>query len=253
MAEENVTKVIIPILRNIGINEKAAKLYEILLHRGMSTPTVLAKITGYSRSACYEYMRELHEKGLVNETKLNNKIAFISENPKKILKILEAQERNLQLHKKLVNEAIDKINFQKFKFLKSPKVRHYTGLDGIKQMYNETLDNSEKDIKIFFGGNFYPPKLKDFIMNEYIPARVKKDISCKVITSNDIIEQLDLKQKRERKKLDTEIKTKVEINIYDNKTNFVSFLNDEYTGVILEHSEITNAMKEIFNLIWNEN
>jgi sugar-specific transcriptional regulator TrmB len=240
------------VLNNLGFSDKEIKLYKILVQRGVSTPSALSMYSEFSRSMCYTYLTGLQQKGLISETVMNGGKAFMVEDPRKIISLIENQEKNLKLHKKLASNAISKLgNIQKDRILK-PSIKYYKGLEGIKKIYNQTLNNYEGEIRIFFGGYFYPDDLKDFIMTEYIPSRVEKNISCKVLTNSDVIGDRDSAEIRSRRQIESSIQPNVEINIFDDKINFVSFFDNQYTGIQIQHQEIVSSLKEIFDLLWDK-
>lgn len=244
---------LVVVLKSMGLNDKHIKVYLCLLEGGAMAPATVARLTEMSRSTCYDILKELHgEYGLVTSTKLNNKIAYFLENPNKIVDILETRRKNLNLQLKLAQDAVQNIEFE-LKRYKQPKVKLHTGVEGIKQIYNETLACKDKDLLIYFGEDFYPAELEDFIMNDYIPNRVKHNIRAKVICHNNLLGDLDKDQLRVTKNIKgNRSAPNLEVNIFDNKTQFISYANNEYTGITIEHPEIAKAMKSLHGLIWED-
>lgn len=240
------------VLKSLGLNSKDIKVYICLLQNGAMAPATVGRLTGISRSSCYDILEKLNTEGFIASTKINNKAAFFVDNPKEVLDLLKVKKRNINLQIKLAKDVIENIEHS-FKKYKKPKIKMHSGVDGIKQIYNETLTSKDKEILIYFGDRFYPDELEDFILNEYIPKRVEKNISAKVICHTNLLGHLDDVQLRRTKQIETQSKSpRIEVNVFDDKTQFVSYANDEYTGITIEHPEIAKAMKALHGLIWND-
>lgn len=239
------------VLSNLGLTKKEIKIYKVVLNRGITTPTMISNLSGIDRSMCYKYLNNLKEKGLINETRLNKQKAFFAEPLNNVLRILNEKHDNLLLQKKIAQNAINNIIIDKSVKSFKPEIQYFDGFEGIKKMYLETLKGS-KYIKIFFGWDFYTKELKKFIENEYIPARVKSGIHCEVIAIDSTIEDRDIEELRFRKKINLDLAPKVEINIYNDKVNFISILNGNYSGLMIRNKEIANSLEEIFDILWNK-
>lgn len=242
------------ILKSMELNDRQIKIYFCLLDGGAMAPATVARLLDMSRSTCYDILRELHKDyGLITSTKLNNKMAYFVENPKKILEILKNKKRNLNLQLRLAQDAVENIEYE-LKRYKQPKIKIHTGVEGIKQIYNETLECKDKELLIYFGEDFYPSELEDFIINEYIPNRVKSGIKAKVICHKHLLLGLDDYQLRKTKELTSKKgeAPHLEVNVFNNKTQFITYANNEYTGITIEHPEIAKAMKALHGLIWED-
>lgn len=239
------------VLKSLELSKREIKIYKILLDRGLAIPSVISVISGIPRSMCYKYLNKLSRIGLITETTLNNQKAYFAESPKKVLDLIDKKNKNLMLQRKIASDAISKMDVNRLKKISSPKIQYFNGIEGIKKLYMETVKNNQSDIKIFFGWDFYPQELRNFIANEYIPLRVSKQIPCKVLTNNSIIEERDHLELRTRKKIKNNFHPNVEINIYDDKVNFVTISNDQYRGLMIQNEEISSSLKEIFRALWN--
>jgi len=231
-------------LTQFGLNDKQAIVYLALLELGASSAINLAKKTGILRTTVYDVLIELEKKGLLSQTKKGKKRLFLAEEPENLENILEEKREKLAslmpALKGLLNTSGTK-----------PVIRYYEGLEGIKEVYRDTL-KYKGELVAFVTENIISKLGQDFA-DEYKSKRVKSQITVRVIgpDTEEIKEykktdQKDLKETRlvSREKFPFSI----EINIYGNKIAFMSF--SESLGLIVESNEIAKNMKFMFELAW---
>ncbi|MBU4331896.1 helix-turn-helix domain-containing protein [Patescibacteria group bacterium] len=89
-------------LKNLGLNQNEAEIYEILLELGPSTLQVLkGKKTDLSRGNIYNTFYSLRNKGLVVELKHKKKTIFQAETPDKLMDLLVRKEEGFLQDKKI--------------------------------------------------------------------------------------------------------------------------------------------------------
>jgi sugar-specific transcriptional regulator TrmB len=231
-------------LTQFGLNEKQAVVYLALLELGASSVINIAKKTGILRTTVYDVLIELEKKGLLTQTKKAKKRLFLAQDPENLEKILEEKKNRLQelmpALKSLINTSGTK-----------PVIRYYEGLEGIKEVYRDTLKYKGK-LFAFVTENIIS-KLGQNFADEYKTKRVKAQITVQVIgpDTQEIKEykktdQKDLKETRLVPKEDFPFS--IEMNIYGNKVAFMNF--QESLGLIIESNEIAKNMQFLFELAW---
>ncbi|MFA6587934.1 MAG: helix-turn-helix domain-containing protein [Patescibacteria group bacterium] len=244
-------------LTQIGLSEKEAVVYEALLSLGKVNMGKLLPKTPYKRGNTYDILKDLTHKGLVTETEERGKKVFMVEPPDRFKILLEEQEKLIQQQDRILKTSFNSIASAYRLAMNKPGVRFFEGLDGIKEVLEDTLiDNKEKKLLTFSDVAGYAKYLKDWNTNYYAPKRKKLQIFEKVIIP-DNAQALDYMKGYQANEL-TEIifidhtlyPFATEINIYENKASFVTFSEKNHVGVIVENNEIYSMLASIFNFCW---
>jgi len=132
-----------------------------------------------------------------------------------------------------------------------PKIRYYEGIEGLKEVYLDTLDY-RGELLAFVTENIVEKLGPDFT-DKYMTRRVKEKITVRAIgPDTDEIKEYKKQDKVGLKKTRLVSKDKfpfsIEMNIYGNKLSFMSF--KEGMGMIIESNEVANNMKLLFELAW---
>jgi sugar-specific transcriptional regulator TrmB len=235
------------ILEQIGLTSHEASVYLAALELGSGTTIQIAKKANIKRTTCYDILLDLKIKGLIFESTKEKRRLFIAEDPEKLKKDLERKEavflEALPQFRSLYNISGVK-----------PKIRFYEGVEGIKEVYMDTLK---------YSGGFYAFGSEDIVkiveqewMNAFIKKRVKKGVSVRAILPKtnyvrEILRENDQKELRSTKLIDkNKYPFSIEIDIYGHsKISLISA--KENLAVIIESSEIYNTLKLIFEALWD--
>ncbi len=242
-------------LQNIGLTDKQAKVYLAALELGEASVLEIAKKSGVNRATCYQAIEKLKNEGLVKEIKKNGKIKIVAEMPKKLLEILMDKriktERQIITLKKILPELESLYNYSETK----PKIRFFEGLDGLKEIYQDTLKGRHKEILAFTAYHRADKELARWLDKYYIPERIKRNILARVIAPvsgfAQKYKQEDKKHKRQTLLIPAgKFPLSIEINIYGHKVAIISFVKQEMVGVVMESKEVANTFRLIFQLAW---
>ena len=232
-------------LTQFGLNKKQAQIYLALLELGPSTAIDLAKKTQIMRTTVYDVLIELEKKRLIAQTKKGKKRLFLAQEPENLEKILDEKKTKLTKLMPALKSLLNTIG-------EKPIIRYYEGLEGIKEVYLDTL-KYKGELLAFVSENIIKKLGSDFA-DEYKDKRKKAEIMVKVIGPNteEIInyKKTDVKDFKETKIVSkNKYPFSIEMNIYGNKVAFMSF--SENLGLIIESNEISKNMKFLFDLAWN--
>ena len=250
MSNENLT--LKKSLEFIGFSEKETGVYLALLELGKGSVTQISRKASINRPTGYHILASLEQKGLVRTSGKEPKQEFIAESPDKIEILISEQ---LEKGKKYLEEARSIIPELKsiHNITNRPKVLFYEGREGLQKVYEDTL-SSHEEIRAFASVEDIQPTLPNYFP-EYYKRRAKKGISIRAIfpESTDARDRAKLDKEEIRKSLIVPAEKfgfHPEINIYDNKIMIASWR--EKLGIIIESSEIADAMKKIYELAWAE-
>jgi sugar-specific transcriptional regulator TrmB len=240
------------ILVSLGLPEKEAAVYIAALELGRGTVAQISRKAGVSRTNGYNILDSLASKGLVRISGKEPKEEYVAESPDNLVTYLEKrhQETGTNLAK-AQSFALELKSIQKLG--DRPQIKFYEGIEGMKQVYEDTLTSHEPiraaaNLEDMFAalGDYFPL---------YYKRRAKKGITIRAIIPNTPM-GIERAQHDEEEARETAIvpldkfSFHPEINIYDNKVMIASWR--EKLGIIIESAEIADAMKKIYELAWAE-
>lgn len=250
------------ILSQLGLNEKESILYLAALELGECSIKELSEKTNINRTTIYLYINPLKQKGFLSEIKKGNRTTFIAEDPRDITNIVDRQKNELKTQigeLDLVSEKLPEVMqgllaMSGIDLKNKPYIRVYEGFEGVRRVYEDTLEG-DSDIFAFENVAEMSNEVKEYILKDYVPRRVRKNIFAYVLTpineSNKVFRSNDKKSLRETRFFDTKKSPiEIEINIYGGKLAFFSYKKEEMFGAIIESKAITNSMKGIFDFCW---
>ncbi len=240
------------ILKSAGFSDKEIGVYLALLELGKGTVSQIARKASINRTTGYDILDTLTSKGIISISGKEPKQEYVAESPESIKKYITSEIENkkeaLGEVEKIIPELTSIHNVSG-----RPKVFFYEGKEGLQKVYEDTL-SSHETILAYASVEDIKPTLPHYFP-EYYKRRAKKGIKIRAIfpESPDARERalLDKEEIRESVIIPSEqFGFHPEINIYDNKVMIASWR--EKLGIIIESTEIADAMKKIYELAWAE-
>lgn len=239
------------ILEDLGISQKAVKVYLACLEMGTATVHEIASKADLKRTTVYHLVDELKEFGLINENIKKGKTIIIPENPHILDSISEDKLRQAKINSEKINTAIPSLMGIYNLPSNKPKVKFYEGIEGIKKVYH----NIFMDGHDIYGFSDYDKMLSTMdpkYMFDLAKKRASKNIFFYNIAMpskwNKKIMGLNKKDKREIKIIKN-VKFETEINIYGNKVAIISF-KKPYSGIIMEDKAISQTHLSLWKALW---
>lgn len=236
-------------LQKIGLSEKEAKVYLASLELGETVIQRIAAKSGISRTTIYDILESLKKKGLVSTIKKNKKLFYYAEAPDSLEQDLEEKQHIL---KKAMPELMAMANLVDRK----PKIKFYEGLEGIKEVYMDTLHFVEAEALFWVAEESFYEFDKSFLFDYYHPSRLKKKIWSREIASEDPItkdyQKDDVQNLRKTKILPSaEFPLDVTICLYGkDRVGVMSF--EEEIGLIIQSKKIHTTLKSLFEFMWEK-
>jgi len=245
-------------LSQAGLSEKEAAVYEALLSTGKVGMGKLVAKLPFKRANTYNLVADLMAKGLVVEGLERGRKVFAVENPGKLLELIGQQEEQLAQAKGSLETILPTLKSAYALTLNKPGVRFYEGLEGIKQVLDDTLiNNASKRIDTFSDVAGYAKYLREWNANSYAPRRKRLNIVERVIipdnpgalkymenyTGSDVTRVAFIDHKT--------WPFATEVNIYDGKVSFVTFSEQAHIGVIVDNRAIFDTLSSIFSFAWS--
>lgn len=239
-------------LNSLGLSDKEIAVYLAILELGRGTVTEISRKANINRTSGYDVLDSLSAQGLVRISGKAPKQEYVAESPDNILAMLQKRLRDTQERIHAAKEFIPQLK-SIHRVEDRPQVKFYEGTEGLRQVYEDTLTSSES-IRAYATVDDMHKGLPNYFP-EYYKRRTRKNISIRAIVPKT-------EAGLERGKADAEEKREIafvpadkyyfspEINIYDDKVMIASWR--EKLGIIIESSEIADAMKKIYELAWAE-
>ena len=241
------------LLLEVGFSTKEADVYLAILVLGRGTASKIAREAHILRTTVYEILSSLFNKGLVTLSGKEPKQEYVSLSPEKIktyiVTQLEQKQKDLKQAETILIPQLKSIH----NLDNRPKVMFYEGVEGLEKTYEDTLTSTEP-IRAYASVGDMHAGLPGYFP-EYYKRRAEKGIAIRAIIPNTKAglerKNLDSKEMRETALVPKDIfNFHPEINIYDNKVMIASWR--EKLGIIIESTEIAEAMKKIYELAWAE-
>jgi sugar-specific transcriptional regulator TrmB len=237
------------VLEKAGLSENEVAIYLATLKLGHGTVSEITRTAGVGRTYGYPILDSLTAKGLVSISGKKPKQEYFAESPRKLFSYLEHQ---LESQKKVVGEMKDLLpdlvvlhNVED-----RPKIRFYEGIEGIKEVYEDTL--TSRGELIGFATYEELHKAMPNYFPEYYKRRAKAGVKGRAIITETpeakVRERLNKEEARTMRLIPKEYYFYPEIDVYDNKVMIASWR--EKLGITIESDEIADAMKKIFELAW---
>ncbi|MEI6587655.1 MAG: helix-turn-helix domain-containing protein [Candidatus Moraniibacteriota bacterium] len=234
-------------LKQIGLNDKQAKIYLAALELGETTIKEIAKKAEIKRTTIYDLVDEMLESGLLRQTVRGVRKKFIAASPEELQLLVQKREALLSQIMPALNSMSNVSNVK-------PKIRFHEGRDGLGEIYADTLRHSG-EILAFASDDIVKVLGMDWAAR-YIEQRIKKRIYYKGIVSySALIEKeftsKDQEQLRSAKMIDSKkYPFSNEIMIYGHQKIAIISPKD-VMGIIIESAEIYRTQKSIFELLWD--
>jgi sugar-specific transcriptional regulator TrmB len=245
----------LPFLQSFGLTQNESDLYELLLRLGEAPIATILKEATMKRPTVYKSLYSLEKKGLVTSQDINKKIHFKPEPPAKLFSLAEAQYNELDRAKTNLQSMLPQLTSNFIMAVEKPVVTTYEGVEGLKQIYEDTLSEG-KDIYAALLPSEVHPELLNYLRKSYRVRRAKLGIQAYVLAASNEYAR-EYKQHDEQFARTTIVVPKEkfpfqhEIDIYGDKVAFIQYKpNHALIGIVINHPQIAQTVKAIFDLAW---
>lgn len=233
-------------LHQFGLNRSEIKIYLFLLEQGVCTPPQIAKATGIARTNCYNVVRSLVSKGLVEDEKRNKRRAYIACDPASLLRAIDRQ-------KEAIERAVPDLRTLYLTQQNKPKIRFFEGLEEIQEIYLESLGAKKicaiGSIKQFQSAM---PKFFDVYQNQIQRRGIVYQDIISAESEDKVLPKIQslLKGYYEAKILSakyTDVPT--DILIWGSNVALINFQTPAF-GTLITNNLIADTFNIIFDVLW---
>lgn len=243
------------ILRKAGLTESQAKGYLALIEHGELNPVELAEKTGENRTNGYQICEKLASLGLATK-KEGQKALYTPNHPSALETLAERRRKAIQRAETEIKQGIDPLINLFYAATEMPGARTLQGIDGIKEVYADTLKTRQDIYLVRTAADEVDMGLE--YLNNYRQKRSDLGINTYALTPDTERARRRMSDGEDKAMLfhrtllsDNSYIAPVEIDVYGSKVAFISF-GDTQMATIIDSPVIAEAMRQLIILIMNQ-
>lgn len=238
-------------VQSLGLTDKEARVYVAALFLGATSAQKIAEQAGINRATAYVILDQLADLGLIAQSTEGKKTVFVAEGPETLDRLFDRQIEAVEEKRKELQYLLPELQQnQRISVEDAPAVRFYKGQEGIATLANELYRKSLPGSQIY--GLMNVDEVEKVITDVFKSSpehRLKKKISSKVIYSYRKEVPSDAKLLRQTKRISQPIKA--DISLHEEIASFCTYAGKNSIGVIIESKEIVAALRQLFELAWD--
>lgn len=248
------------LIKDLGLGENEAKIYEALLELGPSTVTEITKKAGVGRTFGYQILGELSIHGLVSQVLSGKKIHYTAEHPRRLIQFIQNKRNSWDKRlKEAENRLPDLVSL--FKVAEKPVVKYQEGIEGVKSIFGNTLESKSEILSILDVEGWSAKELSQF-GKDYNKERSTRKIKERILILDTLAGREWMKYYKgsfkytnyrwiKPEKLPGISEFGGEINIYENKVVMALLKKPNVMGVMIESLALANILKGLFEMAWS--
>lgn len=249
------------VLKELGLDELEISVFLQLLQNYTNRVSTIAYQLKLPRTTIQSALLRLEENELATKIFEKNTAIYSAVDPQELFAIVEARKRKNDKKFDEIKDSLKKYMPELMGRMSSnenlPKIRFYRGKSGVKKVLFDTL-TSKTELKGFINVDAMDKRVFE-INREYVKAREKSNVKKRAF----ILDSQHARQDRESGKyspksyiawkwIDKNLYPfSIEMNIYDGKISYLTYVEGDLVGVIIENDHIYEMHKSIWNLLWN--
>lgn len=243
---------LIQVIKQIGLTDKHAAVYEKLLSRPNATPLQLARETKLNRSSLYRYLEDLRTKGLV-ELLLGDKTSKYRPSPEGLNQYLLSEESRVDKLKTTIPSLVKELKTKES--VSGSEIKYFQGVDSLKQMLWNVVSTKTEFVGLGYQdwnssvGKTYADKLRHKIVDENVKSREILNIVDDEYSYTNL--GIGYTRVYEHRAIDPKIlEIKHDTYIYDDVFAYYYHYQGEYFGVEIHNAQIAKTEKQMFEVLW---
>lgn len=245
----------LPFLQKLGLTQKEAELYELLLKRGELNGADIIKESGLKRATVYVSLYALEQKGLITKKDIRKKIHFKPESPVRLMELADKALQDYERARSDLRGLLPEMVSSYLLSVERPVVSTFEGVKGLKEIYEDTLREA-KPIYALVLPIEIDPELLSYLKGHYVKKRTEMGIHAYVIAASNkhakAYKQRDTIHHRTTLLVPEEkFPFQHEIDIYGDKVAIINYKKGEsLIGIVIHHPQVARTMKAWFDLAW---
>lgn len=247
------------IFKALSISPEESKLYIAMLSSGGITAGDLAKQTGLPRPSIYTTLKRLIIKGLVVESRKDNKKIFIPIHPDQITDLFETKKREIQHSEKEFKSSLPDLRSLLSNSYISPKLEIFESREGLERVLKDMLLYRDITTEAIWPIQTMIDTLSPEFFERHNRERIKQNIFTRALwPENQVVNFKEYPYLGSGKDFKREIRIAPEnidfsmgYWIYGNKVAFLSSRKESF-GFIIESAELAKTLQSQFDIVWKQ-
>ena len=243
-------------LNLLGLTDKQAEIYLLLLKGGLTTPLELSRQTTINRTTIYRILEELQKLNLIEDVLDSRGIKIKAVKPENLSLLLTQKESELNQLKSSLPGLIGDLSAIKDQPVAATQVVYFRGASGLKQLLWNIL--KAKDESVGYGYADWNESVGREFAEKLRAEHVKRKICDREIQNTDQAGPIsswtqikDYDQVYQARYLPRKIiDIKHDTYIYNDVFAFFHFYQGELFGLEIHNAEIAKTQKQIFEVLW---
>jgi sugar-specific transcriptional regulator TrmB len=236
-------------LLSTGLDEQRAALYLAALSKGEATAGDLASELKMGRTAVYDNIRVLEERGYIKTIRQGKRKLFVPLHPKELYKKFESQKEQLK-------DLLPDFLALYANVSSHPFVQVFSGPYAAREVFEDILKVTKKEYVYFSPPDETVQTVDREFIKKWIERRVQKGlknrslrVKSKSMMSDELFDSEE-KHLRQIRYLSGFIDLKSAIYVYENNIGVVS-TKKESAAFILHSPDLAYSMRQLFEFLWS--
>jgi sugar-specific transcriptional regulator TrmB len=235
-------------LASTGLDAQRAELYLAALGKGEASAIELAEASKLGRTAVYDNLRVLEERGFVRTVQHGKRKVFVALHPKELQKRFDAQREQL---KDLLPDFLSLYAGAS----SAPFVQTFQGPHAAREVLEDILA-AAKDEYVYFSPQLHTMQMLDRgYIKKWISRRVAKGIRSRSLripgkTVSDPEFSQEKEFNRQIRYLPSYVDLRASIYIYGNNVGIIS-THSENAAFIIHSPDLAFSLKHLFEFMWS--
>lgn len=249
------------VLQQLGLDDKEIKVYLQLLKHAPVRASTIAYQLGLPRTTVQNILLRLEKEEFASKSLEKNVALFSPIHPDNLIGLVESKRRQQNSVFDRLSQDLKTITPQLTAFLsphkRIPHVHFYQGREGARKILFDTL-TSRTELKDFANIDAMFQHVKD-INDQYVAEREKTNITKRSLLldtpfARQVYEsgQYSPKSHKGYKWIKANLYPfSLEMNIYDGKISYITYVEDDFVGVIIANEHIYQMHESMWRLLWD--
>lgn len=235
------------ILDSLGLTVREQAIYLAALELGEMLQAPLAKKAKIKRTTLREHLPNLLERGILQQRIKGKRKVLVARDPRELVQEIEEKAKKAQ-------DLLPQLLAMQNTLANKPEVRFFEGIEGLKQIYQLTLDVGLTMYSFVNAEQMYP-EFRKWLEDYYIPEKLRRKLWIyNIMTAGEETRSLMPEHGyRENKYISKEqYPFEMEITVFG---DYVAFFHirqsDEPSATLIKSQSAAETMLSIHKLIWN--
>lgn len=241
------------LLKDLGLNENEAEIYELFLKEGRSKVRDILDKTSIKRANIYHILQSLQEKNLLLAYE-GKQTEYEVQDPSNLWQLLEDKEKRLKQTEAVLKGALPILTSLYNKTAGKPAIQVFEGVEGLKKALLLTL-GADDIIYTWLDGELLLNETITKINESYVKDRLRKGIKKHILTRSSDASKRGISVAQNslteiRYMTDTVPTFDASVQVFGNTSIIISVRNDDIISLVIDDITISQFLISLFSSIW---